>query len=217
MLISKENTGKSKYTLEFHSLRAPSWEPPRREDEVENETRTVRHCKKKAAKGKGHQLTLLSQSLFILFRANVLQSASWWRLVLPSMDPIFAHFSSKRCHRVIDDPRWWKAWISFNLCEGEDEYDFQILSFRLAAWSSAWYHCDKYPDTIHLTDLNACNRTLMSHHLTKADKEVTGTRLSLYEVYPRSGWIILNSQARSEKNSNIDQSRLKSAPAREIC
>lgn len=41
MLISKENTGKSKYTLEFHSLRAPPWKSPRREGKVEDETSTT--------------------------------------------------------------------------------------------------------------------------------------------------------------------------------
>lgn len=110
MLISKENTGKSKYTLEFHSLRAPPWEPPRQEGKVEDEA-SARHCEKEVARrGNGHRLCPLSQPLFILFQDKRFTVIELVETILvfdgfDSRTPFFERTRSPKPLTIADDKR----------------------------------------------------------------------------------------------------------------
>lgn len=101
MLISKENTGKSKYTLEFHSLLgAPLLGESPRDEQTRWRMKRTRRCEERTrleGKKGSPTLGLLSQSLFILFGADVLQPSSRQKLsgLLDGLDILVLRSSSK--------------------------------------------------------------------------------------------------------------------------
>jgi len=94
VLISKENTGKSKYTLEFHSLRAPPWKPPRREGKVEDETSTT--LRKGSGEGEGSPTCPAFTAFVYPLRGERFTVVKLVKTILLSTDSIFARLSSKR-------------------------------------------------------------------------------------------------------------------------
>lgn len=95
MLISKENTGKSKYTLWNFILFARLPGNPR-DEKARWKMKRTRHCKEEAAKRKGHRLALLSQPLFTLSGGERFTIVKLVVTILSSMDSILLRLSSKQ-------------------------------------------------------------------------------------------------------------------------
>lgn len=132
MLISKENTAKSKYTLEFHSLRAPPWKPPRRESKVEDETSTT--LRKGSSEGEGSPTCPAFTAFVYPLRGERFTVVKLVKTALPSTNSIFVRLSSEqpvyRNYQRLSTIKM--THIIFNLCRRERNfYEFYVSFFQL--------------------------------------------------------------------------------------